>query len=263
MSLRRKIITFVAPAALLLAGGCAESFQANVSRFQMMPPPHGQSFFVQAADPRLQGSIEFQTYAQQVAARLTALGYRQGEPGQASLVVSVNYGVDNGHTEVVTHARRRPGVGLGSLWIAGASAIATAIGRFGGRPIYGRGFYYGWNDPFWYDPFGYPDINSYTFFISHLDMKIRSAADGKTLFEGKAQRALDRPVAAAYRAEPGGGDVHRLPGPFGRGCAHHDPAAPQGRPGAAGADDPGTPSRLTRQTPGERSPGVFRFAALP
>src|SRR6185312_11250280 len=107
MSFRRKILTLVAPAAFLLAGGCAESFQANVARFQMMPPPDGQTFFVQASDPRLQGSIEFQTYAQQVVGRLTALGYRQGEPGHSNFVVSLNYGVDNGHTEVVSH----PGVG--------------------------------------------------------------------------------------------------------------------------------------------------------
>jgi len=192
MSLRRKILTFVAPAALLLAGGCAEPFKANVARFQMMPPPDGQTFFVQAADPRLQGSIEFQTYAQQVAGRLTALGYRQGEPGHSNFVVTLNYGVDNGHTEVVSH----PGVGPAWGWGPyGAWGVGYRRGftRFHGRLVYGRGFYYGWDDPFWYDPFGYPDIDSYTFFISHLDLKIRNAGDGKVLFEGKASaRSTDQ-----------------------------------------------------------------------
>jgi hypothetical protein len=192
MSLRRKILTVIAPAALLLAGGCAESFKANVARFQMMPPPDGQTFFVQASDPRMQGSIEFQSYAQQVAGRLTALGYHQGEPGHASLVVSMNYGVDNGHTEIVT----TPGVGPAWGWGPyGAWGVGyrRGLAGFHGRPIYGRGFYYGWNDPFWYDPFGYPDVNSYTFFISHLDMQIRRASDGQTLFEGKASaRSTDQ-----------------------------------------------------------------------
>ncbi|MBW8745910.1 MAG: DUF4136 domain-containing protein [Sphingomonas sp.] len=191
MSLRRKVLTFVAPAALLLAGGCAESFKANVSRFQMMPPPEGQTFFVQASDPRLQGGIEFQTYAQQVASRLTALGYRPGEPGHASLVVSMDYGVDNGHTEVVTTPGIGPAWGWGHYGAWGGGYRRPI--RVHGRIAYGRGFYYGWDDPFWYDPFGYPEINSYTFFISHLDMKIRRASDGQTLFEGKASaRSTDQ-----------------------------------------------------------------------
>ena len=192
MSLRRKIITFIAPAALLLAGGCAESFKADVARFQMMPPPDGQTFFVQASDPRLQGGIEFQTYAQLVSSHLTALGYHQGEPGHASLVVTMNYNVDNGHTEIVT----TPGVGPAWGWGPyGAWGVGyrRGFGGFHGRAIYGRGFYYGWDDPFWYSPFGGPEVNSYTYFISHLDLKIRRSADGQTLFEGKARaRSTDQ-----------------------------------------------------------------------
>jgi hypothetical protein len=233
MSFRRKILTLVAPAALLLAGGCAESFKANVARFQMMPPPAGQTFVVQASDPRLQGSIEFQSYAQLVGARLTALGYRQGEPGHADMVVSMNYGVDNGHTEVVT----RPG--LGPRWGWGRYG-AWGVGyprpfRWHGRIVYGRGFYYGWDDPFWYDPFGYPDIDSYTFFISHLNMKIQRVEDGKTLFEGKASaRSTDQAlphlvpnlVEAMFTGFPGhsGEDVRiTIPPPAKNGEAPKQP----------------------------------------
>lgn len=191
MSLRRKLLTLAAPAALLLAGGCAESFKADVARFQMMPPPSGQTFAIQASDPRLQGGIEFQTYAQQVAARLSALGYQPAEPGRASLVVTMDYGVDNGHEQIVT----TPGVGPAWGWGPyGAWGVGYRHGPWGFRGArYGRGFYYGWNDPFWYDPFGYPEVSSYTYFISHLDMKIRRANDGQTLFEGRARaRSTDQ-----------------------------------------------------------------------
>jgi len=192
MSFRRKILTFVAPAAFLLAAGCAQPFQANVSRFQMMPPPDGQTFVVQPSDPRMQGSIEFETYAQQVAGRLTALGYRPAEAGRATLVVTMDYGVDNGHTQIVTTPGFGPAWGWGPYGAWGVG-YRHGITRFHGRRVYGRGFYYGWDDPFWYDPFGYPEVNSYTFFISHLNMKSRRAGDGQVLFEGKASaRSTDQ-----------------------------------------------------------------------
>ncbi len=183
MSLRRKILAIAAPAALLLLSACATSFRANVARFQQMPPPEGQSFVVQAADPRLQGGLEFQQYARLVSDRLTAQGYRPAEaPGSATLVVSLDYGVDNGHEQVVT----TPGYGG-----FGYGRGPWGYGGFG-RPFYGRGFYYGWADPFWYQPFGYPEVNSYTYYVSHLDLKIRRTADGRTVFECRARaRSID------------------------------------------------------------------------
>jgi hypothetical protein len=190
MSFRRKIVSLAAPAALLLVSACASSFRADVSRFQMMPPPQGQTFTVQASDPRLQGGIEFQTYAQLVTARLVAQGYQPAAEGRdATLVVTMDYGVDRGREKVVT----TPGLGYGYG--------GFGYGRFGGfggfggpwgyggfgRGFYGRGWNYGWADPFWYQPFGYPEVRSYTYYTSQLDLRIARAADGKPLFEGKAR----------------------------------------------------------------------------
>ena len=190
MSLRRTLLTVAAPAALLLLGACTTPFKADVSRFQMMPPPDGQTFIVQSSDPRQQGGIEFQTYAQLVASRLTALGYRPAEGGRPTFVVSMDYGVDNGHEKIVT----TPGVGPAWGWGPYGAWGVGYRGGFGGyRGLYGRGFYYGWNDPFWYDPFGYPEVNSYTYYVSHLDLKIRRTADGQALFEGRARaRSTDQ-----------------------------------------------------------------------
>jgi hypothetical protein len=184
MSIRRKILAVAAPVALLLTGACTEPFRADVSRFQMMPPPEGQTFTVQASDPRLQG-IEFQTYAELVGSRLTALGYRPGEPGHSSLIVTMSYDVDNGHEQIVTTPGFGPAWGWGPY---GAWGVGYRHGPRGFRGrYYGRGFYYGWDDPFWYSPFGYPEVNSYTYYVSRLDLKIRRAADGQTLFEGRAR----------------------------------------------------------------------------
>lgn len=180
MSIRRSIVSLAAPAALLLLlSACATSFHANVARFQQMPPPQGQSFIVQAADPRLQGGLEFQQYAHMVTDRLAALGYRPVEGAGATLVVTLDYGVDHGHEKVVT----TPGVygpGYGGWGYGGW-----------GRPYGGR-FAYGWGDPFWYAPFGGPEVNSFTYYVSSLDVKISRTADGRAVFEGRARaRSLD------------------------------------------------------------------------
>ncbi len=189
MSFRRSLLTIAAPAALLLLSACATPFKADVSRFQMMPPPQGQTFVVQAADPRKQGGIEFQNYAQLVSSRLTALGYREASgDAKPTFVVSMDYGVDNGHEKVVT----TPGIGPSWGWGPyGNWGVGYRRGFRGG--LYGRGFYYGWADPFWYDPFGYPQVNSYTYYVSQLEMKIRRTSDGQALFEGRARaRSTDQ-----------------------------------------------------------------------
>jgi hypothetical protein len=178
MPLRRTFLALTAPLALLLVGGCTEPFRADVTRFQRLPAPQDQSFFVVAADPNDVGGIEFSQYAALVAGRLTAQGYRPAASSSAAtLLVSLGYGVDFGHEKVVTDFGfgYGPGFGLGT--------------GFGGG--FRRGWYGGWGDPFWSQPGGEPDIHSYTYYISHLTMKIRNR-DGAVLFEGRARaRSLD------------------------------------------------------------------------
>jgi len=187
MSFRSTLLALAAPVALLSLGGCATPFRADVSRFQMMPAPEGQTFTIQAGDPRLQGGLEFSQYARLVAARLIQQGYHEAQGGGASLVVNLDYGVDNGHEKVVTTPGFGPGFGYGyGPW--GYGGFGGFYGRgFYGRGFYGRGYGLGWADPFWYQPFGYPQVDSYTFYVSHLEMRINRATDGKTVFEGRAR----------------------------------------------------------------------------
>ena len=191
MSFSRKFLALAAPAALLALSACATGFPAQVSRFQAMPAPQGQSFVIQAARAEDRGGLEFSRYANLVRQNLVAQGYTEAASAQAaSFVVTLDYGVDNGREKVVTS----PGFsrfGYGGFY-------DPFFPRFG---FYGRHnpFYYGWNDPFWYSPlgYGYGDVSSYTVYTSYLDMDIRRAADGQSLFEGTAQarsRTDDLPV---------------------------------------------------------------------
>lgn len=166
-------LKLLAPLALIALSACATPFKADVARFQAMPAPAGQTFFIQPADASNNGGLEFATYARLVAQKLEAQGYRSAtDVKDASLVVSLDYGVDKGQEKVRSYPRSHFGMGYG--W-----------SRY---PYWGRSpYYYGWYDPFWYDPWDYQEVESYTVFTSFVDMKISRTADGERVFEGLAK----------------------------------------------------------------------------
>ena len=179
MSLIKKILTFVAPAMLLALTACTTGLPTQVSRFQAMPAPQGQSFFVQPAQAEDRGGLEFAQYAGLVRGHLLALGYSEvGSPQQASFVVTLDYGIDNGRERIYS----TPGFGYG--WGGWGRGGWGGYGRYGGfYGHYRNPYFWGWGDPFW----GGDTIESYTVYTSHLDMNIRRTADGQALFEGHAQ----------------------------------------------------------------------------
>lgn len=183
MSVPGKFLLSIAPLTLLALGGCTQTFDAKVARFAALPPPaQGETFVVQPADPKLQGGLEFQTYARLVAQRLEQYGYRQASnAGAANLLVTLDYSVDNGRERITS----TPGFGGG-------------FGPWGGVG-WGR---WGWYDPWWGPGWGPGwgggwgagwgnDIRSYTVFNSQLRMEINRTQDGQRVFEGTA-RATSR-----------------------------------------------------------------------
>ncbi len=178
-------------AAVLGVSGCATGFPAQVSRFQAMPAPMGQTFFVVPMDQRLNGSLEFQRFGSYVAQAMAAQGYAPApNPASATLIVHVGYAVDRGTTEYNDNrvggfggygfGRGHFGLGLG-LGYGG-------FGGFYGRPYYSRfgyyrdPFFWGWDDPFWAG-----GMSSYTVYKSNLDVDIRRRGDNLAVFEGHAR----------------------------------------------------------------------------
>ncbi len=173
MSIKKQMLMLAAPLALAL-GACTTGFPASVQRFQAMPAPQGESFVIQPADRERGGGLEFSQYADLVRRNLVALGYSEAPSAdRATMVVTLDYGVDNGRERIVSY----PSLGHG--W--GYQPFYSRFGYFGHRR---NPFYWGWYDPFWDD--GY-DISSYTVYTSYLDMDIRRTRDGESLFEGLAQ----------------------------------------------------------------------------
>ncbi|MCF2513898.1 DUF4136 domain-containing protein [Sphingomonas sp. G124] len=154
---------------------CATGLQTKVSRYQAMPAPQGQSFVVVPMNPNDMGGLEFSRYAELVAQRMQAQGYaRAASVDQATMIVHLGYGVDDGNTEIVSDPFYGGYGGYGG-W---------GYGRYGGG--WGHGYYWGWNDPFWGAPYG-SSIRSYVYYVSQLDLDIRRKVDNASLFEGKAK----------------------------------------------------------------------------
>ncbi len=181
-----------APLALLALGGCAQTFSAKVNRFQAMPAPQGETFAIKADDPKLAGSLEFSQYASLVSQKMTALGYQPAaNAANASLIVSVDYGVDEGKERT----RLSPSFGYSGYGYGGYGGFG--YGRYAAfdpyfspyRGYYGRhgyNFAFGYNDPFLFGS-GYNEVEQYTVFTSGLKMNIARQGGGQRLFEGKAE----------------------------------------------------------------------------
>ena len=168
----------LASVTLLMLGlaACANSFKADVSRFEaQLPAPQGETFAVVADDPALAGGLEFALYADYVKAEMERLGYTQATPESATMLVRFDYGVDNGRERVRS---------------TGSSFHDPFWDPWYRDPFYRSRYFhrhglwsYGFNDPW----LGEPDVRSYTVYTSGIELKIDRASTGERLFEGKAQ----------------------------------------------------------------------------
>src|SRR3982751_6960406 len=140
MSFKSFAAAAVLGVAALGLSACAESINTTVSRYQAMPAPQGQSFFVvPGGGMAANGGLEFQRYAAMVAQQLQARGFQPATNAQsANMLVQLGYGVDNGQTRIVEDPFYR------SHFYGGYSPFYYP--RFG----YHSRFSFGWNDPFWY-----------------------------------------------------------------------------------------------------------------
>ncbi|GAA4044217.1 DUF4136 domain-containing protein [Parerythrobacter jejuensis] len=173
---RRLLKAASVPLLLATLAGCASSFNSDVTRFTtQLPAPQGQTFAVVAEDPALAGGLEFSQYADLVEAQMERLGYAEGSPETASLLVKFDYGVDTGRERVRSTGFADP---FYNPWYG-----YSPRSRFLRSRLRGSRWGYGFYDPW----FGGADVRSYTVYTSGIDMKIDNRVTGERLFEGKAQ----------------------------------------------------------------------------
>jgi hypothetical protein len=161
---------------------CAESISTTVSRYQAMPAPQGQTFFVVPVGGMANnGGLEFQRYAGIVAQQLQARGYAPATDARsANMIVQFGYGIDRGQVRYVSS----PGFPASRPWGVFGDPFYSPFysPRFGFG--FGYGYRWGWDDPFWY---GGRDIDSYVEYRSQIDLHIRQAGTNAPLFDGRAQ----------------------------------------------------------------------------
>ena len=169
------------PLAALGLSACAQSLNTQVSRYQAMPAPQGQTFtVVPIGGMATTGGLEFQRYAGIVAQQLQARGYQPAANGQsANMIVQLGYSLDHGQVRVESGSVLPEPL---RLWRASAYSpfYYPRYGRFG----FGSPFYYGWDDPFLYGGGG---IDSWVEYQSEVDLHIRAAGTNQPLFDGRAQ----------------------------------------------------------------------------
>jgi hypothetical protein len=180
--------------AALGLSACATGLNTEVTRYQAMPAPQGQTFTVIPGEGMARmGGLEFQRYAGIVAQQLAARGFQPAtDPKAATMVVQLGYNVDHGHQVIDPDPFGGP---------------------FGGpffRPRFGfySPFYYGWGDPFMGDSL----LDSHVEYGGEVDMHIRAAGTGQPLFDGRAQaragtnrldRVLPPLIEALFTGFPG------------------------------------------------------------
>lgn len=89
-----KRIYFISLTILLFfLGACAASISSNVTRFNALTAPQGETFIVIAKNPARDGSLELMSYAARVSERLRAEGYVPVGDGAPDLIVTIDFGV--------------------------------------------------------------------------------------------------------------------------------------------------------------------------
>jgi hypothetical protein len=163
---------------LAFLAACTNTLDTRVSRFNVLPPPDGQTIAVVPDDPALAGGIEFNQYAALVADQLAKQGYRPVAAGEgAQLIARFDYGVDKGRERVrASPTYHDP---FWSPWYGYGPRFGYYSRRFG---YAGAPWGYGWYDP-WFDT----GVESYTVYTSGVSLKIERAVDHYRLFEGKAE----------------------------------------------------------------------------
>jgi hypothetical protein len=183
----------------------AQQLQADVVRFHNGFTAQGQVIRLEPDDPGLAASLEYQSYAEALGARLAKLGFKPagGENGAPQLVGVIAY---KSVVEASSAPARSPvsiGVGVGG----GSRNVGVSLGTSFGL--------------------GTPATRDVR--VNSLSFTLKSAQDGQVVWEGRAtNEQRDTPNAAPTQAIPQLMDalLSDFPGLSGKTTRYRAPKAP-------------------------------------
>ena len=218
MRIRQFAAALALGAAAVALSACAEQINTTVSRYQAMPAPQGQTFFVVPGGGMAQQwrpRIPALRRDRRSAARRRAASRPATNAQSANMIVQFGYGVDRGQVRYVER----------SGFFGPASAMAASAGRLRLLPSALRlGLRRRLSAGAGTIPSGMAaEIDSYVEYHSQIDLHIRAAGTNAPLFDGRAQARSETNRLDVVDPEPGRRDVHRLPGTQRRDGEDHHP----------------------------------------
>lgn len=202
----KRLTMFLLAGMVVLLSGCATTVRSNVTAFHNWPADLPDRTYIFDATAAQDDSLELRAYQNMVRSELARHGFREGNPGEATLGVSTRF-----MTTVIP---------VRVLEVDYPHMYSPRYSYF--YPRF-RGYRGGWYSPFWYDPFWY-GMPMYTErtqmnFQREVQISIRSLKDNKRLYDVTVRnlsRVESTPeimpllVGSAFAEFPGPSGVSRV-----------------------------------------------------
>lgn len=202
----KRLILSAAAAATLLLTGCATTIRSDVTTFHQWPAQlTSKTYSIDAPAPE-DDTLEVRAYLDLVRGQLARLGFTEAG-ADAALKVKMRFRTTDVPVRVVQ--------AVDPFFNPYASA---RFGYFSPYRHHWRSSYYGgFYDPFWGGPAGYQVVERHTY-QRDVQVAIRSAVDGKPLFDVTVHNNSSQPstpalmpalVQSAFEGFPGPNGVAR------------------------------------------------------
>jgi hypothetical protein len=198
----KRIILAAMAGLVLLLTGCASTVRSNVTTFNQWPAQVDDKTYMFERPLPQEDTLEWRSYQELVRGQLARLGFKDAGAGKPALTVSMHFITTDVPVRVIQAAD--------PFFYPPSAHFAW----YGPRRHFYRGWYSPFYDPFWGNPYALEEriVHQYQ---RELKVGIRSAGDGKQLFDVTVKNASRQPSTAAIMPALVQSAFQDFPGPNG------------------------------------------------